>query len=88
MPKIVFFNSIFDEIEEISYARLYQNIFDQDIAEFVSYELQERQIEENSFPKKLLHCYPGSSGRNPEKKRSERYIHHEKVSPKNMQKII
>ena len=47
MPKIVFFNSIFDEIEELSYARIYQNIFDQYIAEFVSYELQERQIEEN-----------------------------------------
>ena len=42
-----FFNSIFDEIEELSYARIYQNIFDQYIAEFVSYELQERQIEEN-----------------------------------------
>ena len=47
MPKVVFFNSIFDEIEELSYARIYQNIFDQYIAEFVSYELQERQIEEN-----------------------------------------
>ena len=47
MPKIVFFNSIFDEIEELSYARICQNIFDQYIAEFVSYGLQERQIEEN-----------------------------------------
>ena len=42
-----FLNPIFDEIEELSYAKRYQNIFDQDIVEFVSSELLERQIKEN-----------------------------------------
>ena len=41
-----FFNPIYGEIEELSYAEKYQNVFDQSISDFVSSEILERQIEE------------------------------------------
>ena len=47
-----YFHLVYDEIEEISYAKRYQNLFDQDISEFVSTEILERQIEEE-FLRKL-----------------------------------
>ena len=40
------FALVFDEIEELSYAKQFQNIFDQDSSEFASSELLEKQIEE------------------------------------------
>ena len=39
-----FFEPIFNELEEPSYAKRYQNLFDPDISEFVSSELLEREI--------------------------------------------
>ena len=52
-----FFNPIFDDKEELSYAKRYQNIFDQDIAEFVSSEHLEHQIEEK-FSNKIAALDP------------------------------
>ena len=52
-----FFNPIFDDKEELSYAKKYQNIFDQDIAEFVSSEHLEHQIEEE-FSNKIAALDP------------------------------
>ena len=46
-----FFHSIYDEIEELLYAKWYQNVFDQDISEFVSSEILEQQIEEEFLNK-------------------------------------
>ena len=40
------FAPVFDEIEELSYAKQFQNIFDQNSSEFASSELLEKQIEE------------------------------------------
>ena len=40
------FTLIFHEIEELSYAKKYQNIFDPNISRFVSSKFSERQIEE------------------------------------------
>ena len=47
-----YFHPVYHEIERLSYDKLYQNVFDQDISEFVSTEVLERQIEEE-FSKKL-----------------------------------
>ena len=46
-----FFHPMYDEIEELSYAKRYQNVFDQDISEFVSCEILEQQIEEEFLNK-------------------------------------
>ena len=40
------FTPIFHEIEELSYAKKYQNIFDPNISRFASSKFSERQIEE------------------------------------------
>ena len=45
------FSPIFDEIEELSYAKRYQNIFYENISDFVSSELLERQVEEEFLDK-------------------------------------
>ena len=42
-----YFHPIYDKTEELSYAKQHQNVFDQDISEFVSTDILERQIEEN-----------------------------------------
>ena len=44
-----YFRPVYDEIEELSYAKRYQNMFDQVISEFVSTEILWRQIEEESL---------------------------------------
>ena len=41
-----FFQPIYNEIEELSYAKCYQNVFDQQISDFVSTEILKRWIEE------------------------------------------
>ena len=41
-----YFSPIYDEIDELLYAKRYQNVFDQSISNFVSSEIFERQIEE------------------------------------------
>ena len=46
-----FFQPISDEIEEFSYAELYQNVFDQQISDFISTEILKRQIEEEFLNK-------------------------------------
>ena len=46
-----FFQLIYEEIEELSYAMRYQNVFDQQISDFVSSEILERQIEEKFLNK-------------------------------------
>ena len=49
-----FFQPIYDEIEELSDAKKYLNVFDQDIGDFISSEILERQLEEeylNKFAK-------------------------------------
>ena len=54
MLTIVFFQPIYDKIEELSYAKKYENVIDQEISDFVSPEILERQLEEeylNKFPK-------------------------------------
>ena len=38
-------------MEELSYAKRYQNIFDENISDFVSSELLERQVEEEFLDK-------------------------------------
>lgn len=43
-----YFHPIYDKTEELSYAKQYQNVFDQDISEFVSTDILERQIEEKT----------------------------------------
>lgn len=45
------FVPVFDEIEELSYPKCFQNIFDQNISKFVSSELLEEQIEEEFLNK-------------------------------------
>ena len=77
-----FLNSIFDEIEEHSYAKRYQNIFDQAIVEFVSSELLERQIKEN-FSNKTGALDLRTNVMKPEK---ALWIHHEKVPPRKKKK--
>ena len=47
----MFFHPIYYEIEELSYAKRYQNVFDQDINEFVSSEILERQTEDKFLNK-------------------------------------
>ena len=47
-----YFQAVFDEIEELSYAKRYKNVFDQDISKFVSTEILDREIEEE-FLRKL-----------------------------------
>ena len=42
---------IYDEIEELSYTKKYQNVFDQEISDFVSSEILKRQIEEEYLSK-------------------------------------
>ena len=49
-----FFQPIYDENEEFSYTKKNQNVFDQEISNFVSSEILERQLEEeylNKFAK-------------------------------------
>ena len=46
-----FFQPIYDEIEEPSYAKRYQNVFDKDISEFVSTNILEQQIEKEFLNK-------------------------------------
>ena len=46
-----FFHPKYDGIEELSYAKRYQNVLHQGISEFVSSEILERQIEEEFFKK-------------------------------------
>ena len=41
-----FFRPTYDEIEDLSYAKKYQNVFNQDISDFISSEILERQLEE------------------------------------------
>ena len=42
---------VFFEIEELLYAKRYQNVFDKDISEFVSFDILEQQIEEGFLNK-------------------------------------
>ena len=46
-----YFSLIYDELDEILYAKRYQNVFDQSISDFVSSEILERQIEEKLLNK-------------------------------------
>ena len=46
-----FFQPIYDEIEEFSYTKKNQNVFDQEISNFVSSEILERQLEEEYLNK-------------------------------------
>ena len=46
-----YFFSIYDEIGKFSYAKRYQNVFDQRIRNFVSSEIFERQTEEEFLNK-------------------------------------
>ena len=46
-----YFSPIYDEIDELSYAKRYQNIFGQSISDFVSSESLERQIEKEFLNK-------------------------------------
>ena len=46
-----YFSPIYDEIDELSYAKRYQNVFDQSISDFASSEILERQIEEEFLNK-------------------------------------
>ena len=39
-----FFAPIFDELEKLSYAKRYQNLFDPETSEFVASELLDREI--------------------------------------------
>ena len=48
-----FFAPVFDEIEELSYVKRYQNVFDREISEFVSSKLLQREITE-SFDNELV----------------------------------
>ena len=41
-----FFALVFDEIEDLSYVKRYQNVFDPEISQFVPTKLLEREIEE------------------------------------------
>ena len=54
---IVILQPVYDEIEELSFAKRHQNVFDQKIGEFVSTEILERQIEEE-FLNKLCTLHP------------------------------
>ena len=38
------FTALFDEIEDLAYAKEYQNVFDSDISEFLSSEFLKRQM--------------------------------------------
>ena len=40
------FAPVFDEVEELSYDKRYQNVFDPEISEFVSTDLLEKEINE------------------------------------------
>ena len=40
------FAPVFDEVEELSYVKRYQNVFDPEISEFVSTDLLEKEINE------------------------------------------
>ena len=46
-----FFQPIYDEIEELPYAKRYQNVFDQQISDFVLTKILKSQIEEEFFDK-------------------------------------
>ena len=46
-----YFSLIYDELDEILYAKRYQNVLDQSISDFVSSEILERQIEEKLLNK-------------------------------------
>ena len=52
-----YFSPIYNELEELMYAKRHQNIFDQSISEFVSSECLERQIEEE-FSSKVARVDP------------------------------
>ena len=52
-----YFAPIYNELEELMYAKRYQNIFDQSISEFVSSECLERQTEEE-FSNKVARLDP------------------------------
>ena len=81
-----FFHSIYDEIEELLYAKWYQNVFDQDISEFVSSEILEQQIEEE-FLNKIASLDPNdkhyearkNSFDLKKKKKSRLGVFHEKI---------
>ena len=46
-----FFQPTYDEIEELSHAKKNQNVFDQDISDFISSEILERQLEQECLNK-------------------------------------
>ena len=46
-----FFQPIYDEIEELPYAKRYQNVFDQQISDFVLTKILKSQIEEEFLNK-------------------------------------
>ena len=52
-----FFQPIYNEIEELSYAKRFRNVFDQNVSDFVLSEILERQIEEE-FLNKLCSLDP------------------------------
>ena len=47
-----FFAPVFDKIEEFSYVKPYQNVFDPEISDFISTKLLEREIDK-TFENKL-----------------------------------
>ena len=84
-----FFQPIYDEIEELLYAKVYQNVFDQDRSEFVSSDILEQQIEEE-FLNKFAFLDPKDeyyearkSSLEIKKKRSRFGIFYEKIQAKN-----
>ena len=48
---LFFFQPIYDEIEELPYAKRYQNVFDQQISDFVLTKILKSQIEEKFLNK-------------------------------------
>ena len=46
MQTVVFFAPVYDELEELSYVKHYQNPFDLEMSEFVSTEPLEREIQQ------------------------------------------
>ena len=46
-----YFSPIYDEIDELSFAKRYQNIFDLDISDFASSEIPDRLTEEEYLNK-------------------------------------
>ena len=89
-----YFSPIYDEIDELSFAKRYQNIFDLDISDFASPEIPDRLTEEEYLNKianldlkdEYFEARKNSLEIDTKEKRNRLSLFNEKIKTKNTKK--